>query len=65
MAICRYLPEGEIATVPEKAYVRIKPSNLADTASSEYELLRILYGNTEGVVNIVVKADNNEVLEIH
>ena len=61
MAICRYLPEGEKASVPEKAFVRIRPSNVADSASSEYDILRVFYGNTEDVVNVVVKADDNEV----
>jgi D-alanyl-lipoteichoic acid acyltransferase DltB (MBOAT superfamily) len=61
MAICRYLPEGERASVPEKAFVRIRPSNVADSASSEYDILRVFYGNTEDVVNVVVKADDNEV----
>src|SRR5450759_5198734 len=61
MAFCRYLPEGERASVPEKAFVRIRPSNVADSASSEYDILRLFYGNTEDVVNVVVKADDNEV----
>jgi len=60
MAICRYLPEGETASEPEKASVRIKPSNVADSASAVYDILRIFYGNTEGVVNIVVKGDGIE-----
>ena len=61
MAICRYLPAREKKLVPEKAFIRIRPSKLADSASSEYDILRIFYGNAEGVVNIVVKADDNEV----
>jgi hypothetical protein len=36
MAICRYLPEGKTVTALEKAYVRIRPSNVADSASSEF-----------------------------
>src|ERR1035437_5876653 len=60
MAICRYLPEGETRSAPEKAFIRIKPSNVADSSSSEYDILRIFYGKTEGTVNVVVKADNNE-----
>jgi alginate O-acetyltransferase complex protein AlgI len=60
MAICRYLPEGEIRSVPEKAFIRIRPSNVADSSSSEYDILRIFYGRTEGTVNVVVKADDNE-----
>jgi len=61
MAICRYLPEGEKKSVPEKAYVRIKASNVADSASSVFDILRVFYENTEGTVNVVVKADDNEV----
>jgi alginate O-acetyltransferase complex protein AlgI len=61
MAICRYLPEGETRSAPEKAFIRIKPSNVADSSSSEYDILRIFYGKTEGTVNVVVKADDNEV----
>lgn len=61
MAICRYLPEGEKTSVPEKAFVRIRPSNVADSASSEYDILRVFYGNTEDVVNVVIKAGDNEI----
>jgi len=61
MALCRYLPEGKKTSVPEKAFVRIRHSNVADSASFEYDILRVFYGNAEDVVNVVVKADNNEV----
>ncbi len=60
MAICRYLPEGEITSDPEKAFVRIRPSNAADSSSAEYDILRIFYGNTQSIVNVVVKADGIE-----
>ena len=50
---------------PEKAYVRIRPSNVADSASAEYDILRIFYGNTHGTVKVVVKADDNNCLQIH
>ena len=60
MVICRYLPEGEKTTDPEKAFVRIKPSNFADSASAEYDILRVFYGNTESIVNVVVKSGNKE-----
>jgi len=62
MAICRYLPEGETTSEPVKAYVRIRPSKFADSASAQYDILRIFYGNTDGIVKIVVKADDNELL---
>ncbi|MEI6047834.1 MAG: MBOAT family O-acyltransferase [Bacteroidota bacterium] len=61
MAICRYLPDGARTKVPEKAFVRIRPSKVADSTSSVYDILRVFYGNTEDTVNIVVKADDNEV----
>jgi len=60
MAICRYLPEGEKTEVPEKAFVRIKPSNFADSASAFYDILRLFYGNLEGVVKLTVKTDGNK-----
>ena len=60
MAICRYLPEGEKTSEPMKAYVRIRPSNLADSASAIYDILRIFYGNTTSTVNIRVRGDNSE-----
>jgi alginate O-acetyltransferase complex protein AlgI len=61
MAICRYLPEDSKTSVPEKALVWIRPSNLADSTSSVYDILRIFYGNTKGIVNVVIKADDNQV----
>ena len=62
MAICRYLPEGERAPAPEKAYIKIRPSNFADNASSEYDSLRIFYSNASEPVKIIVKADDNTIL---
>jgi len=61
MTICRYLPEGEKVSVPKKAFVKIRPSNDADSASSVYDILRILYGNTNGDVKVIVKADKSVV----
>jgi alginate O-acetyltransferase complex protein AlgI len=58
MSICRYLPEGEKTSVPEKAFVRIKPSNYADSAAAVYDILRVFYGNAEDAVKISVKADD-------
>ena len=58
MAICRFIPEGKKVTTPVKAYVRIEPSNVADNASSEYDSLRIFYGNTSDLVKVVVHADD-------
>jgi alginate O-acetyltransferase complex protein AlgI len=62
MAICRYLPEGETASEPEKAFIRIRPSNVADSATSEYDILRIFYSNTQGIVKIEVRADDKVLL---
>jgi alginate O-acetyltransferase complex protein AlgI len=59
MAICRYLPEGKIAEEPQKAFVRLKPSNVADSASSEYDYLRIFYGNAFDLVKVIIKAEDN------
>ncbi len=61
MTMCRYLPDGKKVKVSEKAYVRIKPSYLADSASAVYNILRVFYGNTSDVVKIEVYADNNRV----
>ncbi len=58
MAICRYLPEGETSSDPVKAYVRIRPSNVADSASAVYNIMRIFYGNTFGNVKVTVKGDD-------
>lgn len=58
MSICRFLPEGVTAQLPEKAFVKIRPSGSADSAAANYDFLRIFYGNNAGRVNISVKADN-------
>src|ERR1035437_6664791 len=59
MAICRYLPEKDTTREIEKAYIKIRPSNFADSSTSNYEKLRIFYGNTPGKVNISVKGDDD------
>ncbi len=61
MAICRFLPEGKRTSAPERAYVRIKPSNVADSSASQYDFLRIFYGNASDLVRVVVKADDSEI----
>jgi alginate O-acetyltransferase complex protein AlgI len=61
MTICRYLPNGITSNIPVKAFVKIRPSSMADSASSAYEVLRIFYGNTEDIVSIVVKTDEKEI----
>ncbi|MCU0473080.1 MAG: hypothetical protein MUC93_06900 [Bacteroidales bacterium] len=62
MSICRYLPDDHISEKPEKAFVRIRPSNSADSAVSEYDFLRMMYSNKTGRVNISVRADDMQLL---
>jgi Predicted membrane protein involved in D-alanine export len=62
MAICRFIPPGKISASPEKAWVRIKPSQYADSSSAEFDLLRIFYSNPSGRVKINITADNTRVL---
>ncbi len=61
MTICRFIDEGELRSVPEKAFVRITPSVLSDTLSTHYDLLRIFYGNSPENVSISVRADGLQV----
>lgn len=61
MAVCRYLPEGEIASDPEKASIRIRPSIYADSATAVFDRLRVFYGNNTGTVRISVITDGNEI----
>jgi alginate O-acetyltransferase complex protein AlgI len=63
MAICRYLPEGRISALPEKAYIRIKPSKAADSLSAKFDILRVFYTNRNGKVILTVKADTKEILK--
>jgi alginate O-acetyltransferase complex protein AlgI len=62
MAFCRYLPEGQASTSESKAWIRIIPSIFADSASSQYDYLRIFYRNTQGPVQISVRPDQYPVL---
>ncbi len=61
MALCRYLPEGVRSDIPEKASVKIRASKESDNASSEYDLLRIFYGNAEDIVKVCVNGDGKEI----
>lgn len=63
MAICRFLPEGETAAQPQKAYIRIRPSNFADSSSAEFNYLRIFYGNTKGKVSVIIRGDETKLFE--
>jgi D-alanyl-lipoteichoic acid acyltransferase DltB (MBOAT superfamily) len=60
MTLCRYLPEGVKSTVQVKAFVRIKPSNMADSSVSKYDILRIFYESNEGTVYIHIKGDGEK-----
>jgi alginate O-acetyltransferase complex protein AlgI len=62
MAVCRFLQEGEKTDIIQEAYVRIRPSVFADSSAMFFDNLRILYGNREGMVNVVVTADDYQVL---
>jgi D-alanyl-lipoteichoic acid acyltransferase DltB (MBOAT superfamily) len=57
MTICRYLPEGITAPVPQKADIRIRPSNYSDTAAATYEIMRIFYSLKKEKVNISITGD--------
>jgi D-alanyl-lipoteichoic acid acyltransferase DltB (MBOAT superfamily) len=60
MAICRYLPEGKITFEPTKAFVKIRPSKIADTPTTVYDILRLFYENKEGSVLFSVKGDGEK-----
>ena len=62
MTICRYLPEGKATRAPVKASVRIRPSDVADSASVVFDFLRIFYGNTIARVNVTVTGDGKVLL---
>jgi hypothetical protein len=60
MSICRYLPEGKTSSDPVHAFVKIRSSNVADSADSVYDILRIFYENREGDVSVKVKGDGGK-----
>jgi alginate O-acetyltransferase complex protein AlgI len=60
MAICRYLPENTVSEDPEKATIKIKASNVADSASSVFDVLRIFYENKDGNVKVIVRGDGEK-----
>ncbi len=61
MVSCRFLPEGEKSGIPVKAFVSVRPSGTADSSSSHYDLLRILYGNVSDIVYVGVKSGGREI----
>ena len=58
MTLCRFTDNGVTFADEEKAWVSISPSVFADTAASEYEYLRILYGHSPEGARIRVFGDN-------
>jgi len=61
MTICRYLPPGEVSAEPAKAYIRIIPSQFADSTDAEYDFLRLFYRNEQGKVNLIINADGKTI----
>lgn len=61
MAICRFIPEGTYPETPQKASIRIRPSIYSDTASSEWEVLRIFYSLPGGNVSLTIKNNDDPV----
>ena len=61
MTVCRFLPPGVHAR-EEKAYVRISPSQFADSAVSGFEKLRLFYRNSEAKVKVAISADSKTIL---
>jgi hypothetical protein len=57
MAMCRFLPEGKVSSGAVNAFVSVKSSSFADSSSSEYDILRLFYSSSEGVVKFSVRAD--------
>ena len=62
MAFCRYMPEGERSSTNVKSWIRIIPSIFADSTTSKYDFLKILYRNTQEDVTIEVRADKFPVI---
>ena len=60
MAICRYLPEGKKTAEPTKAFVKIRPSKIADTTTTVYDRLRLFYESKAGGVLFTVKGDGEK-----
>jgi D-alanyl-lipoteichoic acid acyltransferase DltB (MBOAT superfamily) len=61
MTVCRYLPEGFVSVDPERAFIKIIASIFADTAAADYDMLRLFYSNTHGLVNLIIKADGKDI----
>jgi D-alanyl-lipoteichoic acid acyltransferase DltB (MBOAT superfamily) len=61
MTICRYLQPGTISRDLGKAFIKIIPSVYADSAAAKFDNLRLFYGNVQDVVNLSVRADENQI----
>jgi alginate O-acetyltransferase complex protein AlgI len=61
MAVCRFIPEGRQLKTEEKAYVIVRKSSVADSAATQFDNLRIFYGNCTGSVKVLVKAGETEI----
>ena len=60
MTICRYMPEGEISSVPQKATVKIRILEPSDSTTTNNENLRIFYGNTPENIKIRIIVDGKQ-----
>ena len=63
MTLCRYLPPCSRSEEPVKAYVRIVPSEFADSAAAVFDNLRLFYRNTQGIVNLKVSNGDNQIFQ--
>ena len=48
---------------PVKAYIRIVPSEFADSAAAVFDNLRLFYRNTQGIVNLKVSNGDNQIFQ--
>ena len=62
MTFCRYLIPAEKLEQPEKAYVTIRPSSLADSSASVYDKMRMFYGNLSDTVLVRVIAGTDLII---
>jgi alginate O-acetyltransferase complex protein AlgI len=56
MSVCRYLAPDSVSPVKVTATVRLTPSIYADTLSSIYDNLHLLYGNLQGECVVTVSS---------
>ena len=61
MSVCRYLPEGTVSDDPVKAFVKVVPSAYSDSATAEFDMLRLFYNSREGAVRFSVIADGEKI----